>query len=64
MIAIVLKKSMYVRVSSILSRNLLQPLRVEFVAESVYFHLASISELSHASTCLYVAGIVHRCVIR
>lgn len=67
MIAIVFKKSSLDRVIPIiLSRpdKAITVSRVEYVADSVYFFFSSAAELSHASTCLYAAGIVHRCVIR
>lgn len=67
MIAIVFKKSNLDRATSIIfSRpSIISSISsVEHVEDSVYFYFDSTDALSRVSTSLYVAGIVHRCVIR
>lgn len=64
--AIVIKKSSLERVNSLLysdPSSVSSISRVEYVSNSAIFYFVSTFELSHASTLLYDAGILHRCCI-
>jgi hypothetical protein len=64
---IVIKKSLLESANSILLSRpsfVSSISRVEILTNSVYFWFDNSRALSQASTCLYVAGILHRCVIR